>query len=140
MSGDAGGHRAVPAKSSQPAPVVVVLGVVLVLGLLASGTALAFAGWKPEGIIGLLSGLGTVAAGLLVALGKLASLGDRVAEVDHKVEQVKDQTNGDLERTVGVQVRKEVRSALADHGLPARAVGERTQPLQAPRRPKRPHE
>lgn len=131
MSTPDGGHRANATSTHSPATIVVMLGAVLILGLLGAGVALALAHWTPESIIGLLGGLGTIAGVLLAALGKLATLGDKVDQVAH-------QTNGALRSFVADQmktsVRKEVRSALTDHGLPARAdLGERTRALPTDR-------
>lgn len=118
-----GGHRAPAPTSSSPATIVVLGGVILVCALLGAGVALAFAGWKGEAIGGLLGVLGTIAGVLLAALGKLAQLGQKVDQVAH-------QTNGALQSGVQSTVRSEVRSALADHGLPAmRVTGEQTRPL-----------
>lgn len=84
------------------------LGVVVVLGLFGAGVALAYAGWKPESIIGVCTGLGTVAITLLVALGKLGNVQERAAD---RVEQVAQQTNGALREHIST----EIRTALSEH-------------------------
>lgn len=81
--------------------------VSIILGLLVAGVALAYAGWKPEGIAGLLTAVGTVAAGLLVALPRLVN-------VEQKVDQVARQTNGALRAHVTETVRAELRAALRE--------------------------
>ena len=94
--------------TSNPATLLVLkLAGAIVLGLLAAGVALAYAGWKPEAIGGLLTAIGTVAGALLVVLPKLAGL-------QEKVDQVAQQTNGALRSHITDTVRTELRRALAD--------------------------
>jgi hypothetical protein len=81
--------------------------VAIVLGLLIAGVALAYAGWKPEGIAGLLTAVGTIAGGLLVVLPRLVN-------VEYKVDQVARQTNGELRKHVTDTMRVELRAALAE--------------------------
>lgn len=118
-----GDHRPDPPSSStsSPAANVVLLGVILVIALIGAGVALGIAGWKPESIVGMLSGLGGVAGGLLVAVSKLATLNDKVDKVAH-------QTDGALRSFVSTEVSTQVRSALADHGLPSKVVPPRPHP------------
>jgi len=76
--------------------------VILLLGLFGAGVALAYAGWRPESIVGLLTAVGTVGAGLLVALGKL--LGD----LNRKVDQVVHNTNGAQRAMMSEVIRAEL--------------------------------
>lgn len=82
--------------------------VAILLSLLVAGVALAFAGWREASIIGLLTAVGSVAGGLLVILPRLVNM-------EHKVDQVARQTNGELRKHVSQAVATEVRAALAEH-------------------------
>lgn len=93
--------------------------VVIVLGLLGAGVALAAAGWKETSIIGLLTAVGTIAATLLAVLPKLVQLNE-------KVEQVAHQTNGQMRQLISDTIRDEMHRA----GL--------SQPAPTPQRTERP--
>lgn len=90
-----------------PVTWVVAAAAIVLLGLFGAGVALAYAGWKPESIAGLLTAVGTVGAGLLVALGKL------LTDINRKVEQVVHQTNG-AQRTM---VEDVLRAELDARGI-----------------------
>lgn len=95
--------------------------VAIVIGLLVAGVALAYAGWKSESIIGLLTAIGTLSTGLLVTVARLVS-------VEQKVDQVARQTNGALRDHVTETVRTELRAALAEQ------LGQPTPPPATPRK------
>jgi hypothetical protein len=112
MSDESGQHRSDLGGTDR---MLIGGGVLLVLGLLAAAVALGLAGWKPASIVGLLTGLGTVAGGLLAALSRLTTL-------TRKVDQVAHQTNGALRSFVSAEVDQKMRKALTDHGMPAQGV------------------
>lgn len=63
--------------------------VILVISLLTAAVALAAAGWTVESIIGLLTAIGGVGGALIAALSK-------ITDVDRKVQDVHDQTTGEI--------------------------------------------
>lgn len=110
-----------PATTTTVGTMVLKCSVAIVIGLLVAGVALAYAGWKSESIIGLLTAIGTLSTGLLVTVARLVS-------VEQKVDQVARQTNGALRDHVTETVRTELRAALADQ------LGQPTPPPTTPRK------
>lgn len=100
-------------RSGQVDKTLVTGGVVLVLGLIGAAVAFGYAGWKPESIVGMLAGIGSIAGVMFGGLAKLGTL-------QGKVEQVAHQTNGALKQVVAQETSNQVRAALSDHGLPPR--------------------
>jgi hypothetical protein len=96
-----------PPTTSTVNMMVLKCAVAIVIGLLVAAVALAYAGWKSESIVGLLTAIGTLSTGLLVGVARLVS-------VEQKVDQVARQTNGALRDHVTETVRTELRAALAD--------------------------
>jgi len=116
-----------PPSSGNATRMLLICGLLIVLGLLAAGVVLGVAGWSTESIVGLLTAIGSISVGLLVAVGKLGSVKDTVEQVAH-------QTNGQLRQHITDTVRREVRSALRDYGAPPPAGPQQPAQRTKPRR------
>ena len=82
-----------------------IAGAIVVLGIFGMAMGLAFAGWSPESIIGLVSGLTAVAGALLPVVYKTLIETNKQTDVLHEIAE---NTNGKLRAII----RSEVRSAI----------------------------
>lgn len=102
---------------------VALCAVLLVVGLLGAGVALAEAGWDSGQIIGLLTGFVTVAGAILAALGKLmAEHRELVAKQDEQtgtLRKIAWNTNGNLKRIVNEAVANALQDQQIRNGAPS---------------------
>jgi hypothetical protein len=89
--------------------------------MLAAGVMLARAGWKPEGIIGLLAAVGASAGSAQLALSKMVTVDERTQDVQARTATIERQTNGEMTATIHGAVHTAVHHAVAEEfaALPA---------------------
>jgi hypothetical protein len=131
-------HRAPDAPESNRGPIpwpVAVGALVVIVGLLAVGVVLSLAGQSETQIIGLLMGLATVAGVLLTAFGKLITdhrslivKQDKQTEI---LEQVKWNTNGNLQRIINQAVSQAMLNAKQDKEIQGAKPPEKPESLAA---------
>lgn len=99
-----------------PLGLLLVAVVVVVLGLLGSGVALAYAGWSPESITGLLLGLGTVAGTILPLVAKVLT---ETRQQTKTLDEVKESTNGRMHQTIDTAVQAAIEKHFPDDEIKA---------------------
>lgn len=82
-----------PIDPRQPQKWTAIAVIVVMLGLLIAAVFLAYAGWQPESITGLLVGLGVVAGTILPLLGKVLTV---TAQQTVTLSEIHEQTNGNM--------------------------------------------
>lgn len=84
----------------------IIAGLVVLVCLVGSATALAFAGWDGNAILGLLAGIAGVAAPLLAAVAKLTDLKHATDAQTQTLAKIDHQTNGILDTRIHAAVHK----------------------------------
>lgn len=84
----------------------IVAGLVVLVCLVGSATALAIAGWDSNAILGLLAGIAGVAAPLLAAVARLSDLKTATDAQTRTLAKIDHQTNGVLDARIHHAVHK----------------------------------
>ena len=79
--------------------------IAITLGLAGMSVALAFAGWKPESIVGFVIALGSGLGAVLGVVGKMMIIN---ADQSERIEEIAENTNGNLRRIIQTEVRSAI--------------------------------
>jgi hypothetical protein len=88
-------------------------GALVVVAMLVAAVFLARAGWKTEGIVGLLVAVGASAGTAQLALSKVATVDERAQDVQTRTATIERQTNGEMTATIHGAVHHAVAEELA---------------------------